>query len=129
MTINGPGLIENRKAGNEAAAIGALKTVNIAQTLFREADKDGNDILDYAPDLETLSRHQLIDPVLGSGTKQGYIFSLTRSSNNPELRWNCTAKPQSPGTSGIRYFYIDETGVIRYETDKIAESHSLPMGR
>jgi type II secretory pathway pseudopilin PulG len=124
-----PNLIEARKSGNESAAIGALRTVSTAQTLFREADRDGNDTLDYAAGLANLSTFQLIDPVLGAGTKQGYVFSITRSSANPEFQWNCTAGPSAPGTSGTRYFYIDETGVIRFETNTAAGSTSPALGR
>jgi Ca-activated chloride channel family protein len=42
-----PNTIEARKHGNEAAAIGALKTLNTSQTLFREGDKEGDGTLDH----------------------------------------------------------------------------------
>ena len=42
-----PNLIEARKNGNETAAIGALKTIGTAQSLFREADKEADGNLDY----------------------------------------------------------------------------------
>jgi prepilin-type N-terminal cleavage/methylation domain-containing protein len=124
-----PNLIEARKSGNESSAIGTLRTISTAQTLFREADRDGNETLDYASSLANLSNYELIDSVLGAGTKQGYVFSITRSSSTPEFQWNCTAAPQAPGSSGTRYFYVNETGVIRFETNTAATSTSPALGR
>ena len=105
---------------NESAAISGLRTVNTAQWAFREGDKDGNARPDFAPDLPTLARYHLIDPALGAGTKMGYFFSITRSGKDPENRWSATARPEKPGWSGTRYFYMDESGVIRFETNRMA---------
>ncbi len=108
-----PNLIEARKHGNEAAAIGALKTVSTSQTLFREGDKDGNGILDYGT-LAQLSDATLIDGVLGSGTKQGYLFTTAPGDDTPEFLWFAVANPASPGTTGDRYFCTNHAGVIFY---------------
>ncbi len=118
-----PNLIEARKHGNEAAAIGALKTLGTAQTLFREADKDGDVTLDYGT-LGDLASANLIDEVLGSGTKQGYLFeavngSTNNTANDPsgEFTWMANADPAAPGTTGDRYFATNQTGVIYYTTN------------
>src|SRR5687768_18051459 len=84
-----PNLIEARKHGNEAAAIGALKTINTSQTLFREGDKENDGTLDYGSTNE-LSNTTLIDAVLGSGSKQGYEFAVGASSSTPEFLWFAT---------------------------------------
>ena len=110
-----PNLIEARKHGNEAAAIGALKTLNSAQTLYREGDKDGNNTLDYG-NLAQLSNTTLIDGVLGSATKQGYGFVATPSASTAEFLWLATANPVSPRTTGDRYFATNHAGVIYYTT-------------
>lgn len=108
-----PNLIEARKHGNEAAAIGALKTINTSQTLFREGDKDGNSRLDYGSLLQ-LSDTTLIDGVLGSTLKQGYVFACQPASTTPEFLWFATANPASPTTTGDRYFCTNHAGVIYY---------------
>ena len=69
-----PNLIEARKSGNETAAIGSHKTISAAQALFRESDKEGDGENDYGSLTELSSNGQLIDSLLGSGTKQGYEF-------------------------------------------------------
>jgi hypothetical protein len=125
-----PSFIEPKKSSNEYAAIESLKAISTAQTHYREADKDRNDTKDFAQSLSDLSTHdELIDPELSKGTKQGYIFSITRRKSSPTLQWNCTARPEFPGTSGDKYFYIDETGVIRFEANKMADCNSPAIGR
>lgn len=106
-----PNLIEARKHGNEAAAIGALKTMNSAETLFREGDKDEDGTLDYGT-LRDLSDTLLLDAVLGGGRKQGYVFTCEASSATPEFLWFATASPAVPRSTGDRYFATNHSGVI-----------------
>jgi type IV pilus assembly protein PilA len=113
LAIAIPNLIEARKIGAEAAPIGALKTLNTAQTLFRESDKEGDGLLDYG-NLEELSNTTLIDGVLGSGTKQGYVFAVRASPTTPEFLWFAVANPTAYGVTGERYFCTNHAGVIYY---------------
>ncbi len=141
-----PNLIEARKHGNESAAIGALKTMGAAQALFREADKEGDDMLDYASlsELASAGSSGLIDSVLGSGTKQGYIFECTYSSVTCEFLWFGTASPAVPETTGDRYFATNHQGVTFYSAtapipmnnrdcsmpaDRLASGDIRPVGR
>ncbi len=110
-----PNLIEARKHGNEAAAVGALKTIGTSQAIYREGDKDGNGDLDYAT-LANLSSTGLIDQILGSGTKQGYFFGTNASTSTSEFLWHGTANCAVPGTTGDRYFATNHEGVIFYTT-------------
>jgi type IV pilus assembly protein PilA len=113
LVIAIPNLIDSRKYGGEAPAIGALKTINTSQTLFREGDKEGDGVLDYG-DLQELSNTTLIDGVLGSGVKQGYRFEVRASPATPEFLWFAVANPVTPGTTGDRYFCTNHAGVIYY---------------
>ena len=110
-----PNLIEARKHGNEAAAIGALKTISTSQAIYREGDKDGNGTLDYAS-LDNLMTTDLIDDILGAGTKQGYYFNAGAGATTAEFLWYATANPSVPGTTGDRYFLTNQAGVIYYTT-------------
>src|SRR5581483_1965444 len=78
-----PGFLEARKHGNEASAIGALKTIAIAEAIFRESDLEQDGNLDYGMLSElaaaTSRGKPLIDAELGSGTKQGYLLQATYS--------------------------------------------------
>lgn len=116
-----PNLISARKNGNESAAIGALKAISNAEALFREGDKDQDDVLDYGT-LDELSQANIVDPVLGGGVKQGYMFDVTVSPDKPEFEWWAIARPAVPGTTGDRYFYTNQTGVIWFSVDDIEDA-------
>lgn len=127
-----PNLVEARKHGNEAAAVGALKTVQTAQSLFREGDKENDGQFDYAGVAE-LSGQTLIDGVLGGGTKRGYAHDPGRDS-----LWAATANPAVPTATGDRYFATNQAGVVFYEQSaRIAPSSTdcqipeglLPVGK
>jgi hypothetical protein len=113
LAIAIPNLIEARKHGGEASPIGALKTIQTSQALFREGDKDEDGKLDYAT-LEELSNTTLIDGVLGTGRKQGYLFQVRPSPLTPEFMWMAVARPIEPGETGDRYFVTNQAGVIYY---------------
>lgn len=119
-----PNLLEARKSANEASAISSLRTLVTSQALFRDTDPDGDGLADYATltELETLS---LIDSVLASGTKSGYLFVLTPTVN-PPFAWNATADPGSPRT-GTRHFFVDESGVIHWSDSAQAGAADPPL--
>lgn len=131
-----PNLVDARKHGNEAAAIGALKTIGTAQVLFREGDKDDDRVLDYGS-LQDLNDAFLIDSVLGSGVKQGYAFQVVPSPQTPEFLWMATADPVLPGKTGDRYFMINHEGIIYYSNtapftitpDCATPADATPLGR
>src|SRR5690606_18663004 len=88
------------------------------QTLFREGDKDGDGLLDYGT-LAELSAANLIDPVLGSGIKQGYRFKVLVSPQDPEFLWMATAEPVQRPTTGDRCFAINQSGLIYFAQQPI----------
>ena len=126
-----PNLIEARKGSNEAAAIGALRTLATSQSLYREGDKGHTGTLTYADRLgpqttaNSLANVALIDGVLGSGTKQGYLFAIVQAD---QFSWSATASPATPTKSGDRYFFVDESGVIRFSSSGAASSLSNAIG-
>ncbi|HZU97160.1 MAG TPA: Hint domain-containing protein [Planctomycetota bacterium] len=127
------GILVHNKTSNEAAAIGSLKTFAMSEAVYHE---------NYDPprfaSLAELSSAKLIDGVLGSGTKQGYVFAVEPSSTEPALSWFATARPVLPGTTGDRYFVTNERGVIFYTTAApfavdpsicAIPSHAVPIGK
>ena len=85
--------------------------------LFREGDKDKDELLDYGT-LRDLADHGVVDDVLGSGTRQGYQFVALPSQKEPEFLWVATATPAVPGTTGDRYFMTNHSGVIYFALDR-----------
>jgi hypothetical protein len=121
-----------------AAPIGALKTINSSQTLFREGDKEGDGTLDYGT-LAELNDAALIDSALGSGRKDGYVFQVRPSPHTPELLWMAIANPEEPGVTGDRYYVTNQAGIIYYtgslgsafELNEACEipPNTLPVGK
>jgi hypothetical protein len=135
------GLLVHNKMGPESSAIGSLKTLNTAQTLFREGDKDNDGTLDYGTLME-LSDATLIDGVLGSGTKYLYRFEAGPSPLTSEFLWFAVANPVDPEDEWTdRYFCTNHAGVIYYTTagaftfdlkknpDCSIPSNALPVGK
>src|SRR4051812_37848688 len=79
-----PNLLASRKHGNEASAIGSLKSLASAEARFREGDKENDGNLDYGM-LSELLATGLVDQDLGSGTKKGYLFQATYSFSTSEF--------------------------------------------
>jgi type IV pilus assembly protein PilA len=112
---SGLGLVQARRASNESQAIAALKALATSESTFRESDKSQDGNLDYGM-LSELEKAKLIDPVLGSGTKQGYFFAAHPSTTTSEFLWFATASPEVPHATGDRYFFTNQAGVIFYST-------------
>ena len=67
----------------------------------------------------------LIDTVLGTGTKSGYSFTYTVGAGN--AAFTVTASPVLLNVTGQRYFFTYQTFVIRANTSGAATSGSAPI--
>ena len=113
-----PSLLRSRMSANEACAIGSLKTLAAAQT-----DYNFNSVPHtYTRELACLASGKgageiaFIDPALGSGLKCGYRVAMDAGSSELNVslwEWSATAWPIVYGSTGVRSFYINETGIIR----------------
>ncbi|MGA2979946.1 MAG: pili assembly chaperone, partial [Terriglobales bacterium] len=61
----------------------------------------------------TSSTACLIDSALGSGTKSGYIFTLSNVSGTPAASYNFVATPVGVNQTGVRYFCSFADAVVR----------------
>ena len=116
-----PKLLQSKAAANEASAISAIRNIVTSQRTFSATVGSGT----YANDLASLQTAKLIDSVLGSGTKDGYAFTSSGGTNT----FVVTGAPNVAGSTGTRYFFSDESGVIRYATGAAATVASSPLGQ
>ena len=111
---------------NEASAIASIKTIATSEGGFlasalRDDNADGQ--ADYATLVQlgdsTLSGEAFVDSGLASGTKQGYLFTIfvTPGSAVVAPAFQAWAVPADITKTGLRKFYIDEEGVIRFTVD------------
>ena len=126
-----PNLLRSRMAANEASAVGSIRSVNTAAVTYSSTYPS----VGYPSSLAVLgpataatsATSDLIDSVLASGTKSGYVFVLTPGTGTPLTGYSVTGDAVAQNTSGTRGFYSDQSGVIRYNTVNGATSASSPL--
>ncbi len=119
VSIAIPNLTSSKRAANEAMAISYMKSWVSAQELYQlrfgsYADADG----------------QLFDAGLIDGRPDADLYGYTFSLDNPsgsQYTWWGKGWPDDPGVSGTRWFYVDQTGVIRYSITGNADSNDPPL--
>ncbi len=131
-----PFVARARITANEASAVEFLRTLNTAAKTYASLYKHGfpaspADMGPPAPHAQPGDRGAgLIDKGLASGKKNGYEFdympfALDRKGN-PHA-YTIHADPIKPESTGRRYFFTDQTGIIRAETGKPAMETSPPV--
>jgi len=128
-----PNLLRSRMAANEASAVGSLRTMNTACTTYAITYGIGYPTqLSYLQPATpaTSTGADLLDDVLSSGTKSGYSFTLTGTppaSGTVVQAYTATAEPSSLGHTGNRYFFTDQSGVIRQKIGVAADLTDSPI--
>jgi type IV pilus assembly protein PilA len=129
-----PNLLRDKIAANEVSAVESLRTLTEV-CLTYETTYGGypNTIANLGPgNPATPATADLIDSVLASGSKSGYnfVYAVASSdSNGHVLSYSIAASPVSPGTTGQRYFFTDQSGVIRANATGVASLTSTPIGQ
>jgi len=118
-----PNLLASRRAANESAAIGSLRTIGSAEATYLSTL--GNNTT-YAT-LTILGSSGLVDTVLGCAaapcTKSGYEYTTVNGTTDT---FQSNADPVSTST-GTRHFFADESGVIRFNAAAAAVSGDAPI--
>lgn len=105
---------------NEAGAITSLQTLFSAEATYQATAGNG----DYGT-LEELREQKLIDVLLAAGHRYGYLFRIRREKRSAESQSSLeiTAVPRTYGRTGLRSFFVDETGLIRAVDKKGIEAN------
>ena len=112
-----PNLLASRRAANEGSAQSSLRTIHSAQSTYQATTGNGA----FTNLLTTLDGVDLVDPVLGTGIKSGYNFTIpevTAPAVGTQAQFAAQADPQvdnGPSQSGTRVFGVTEDGVMRGE--------------
>jgi len=121
---------------NEASAVYNLRNINTAAATYADTYHRG-----FPSSLKVLgppaggrpsdeTGADLIDSVLAEGRKSGYSFrykASTSRGDGPADTYTVNADPITPGWTGRRYFFTDQTGVIRFDTERPASAKSPPL--
>jgi len=129
-------LMRSRMQANEANALGSLRAITTGQISFQAAAYDpgpggvGNfGTLAQLFDPDGLGTGGFIDEVLETGAKQGYNFTVNPVAGaiGTPPTFDCNGDPQVPGQTGNRFFFVDQTGVIRFANGGPANNTSDPV--
>lgn len=139
-----PNLLRSRMAANEASAVGSLRTITTAAITYSTTYGNG-----FPPTLASMGPPAgggatscdysgLLDSVLSAGQKSGYNFTYAGANPVTAAGPGCTtagfntytvnADPITPGTTGIRHFFTDQSGVIRFNATQAAAVTDPPIG-
>jgi prepilin-type N-terminal cleavage/methylation domain-containing protein len=113
-----PSLLRSRMSANESSATGACKTICAAQT-----DYNNNSIPHSYTGLFAClgsgigaGEVAFLDGALSTGLKAGYTFTLVTGGSinaNSWWVWSAAAWPINYANTGVRSFYIDQSGAVR----------------
>ena len=116
-----PYLLRSRMAANEASAVGSMRAINNAESLYSNAypDVGYTDIKNLGgatPCTPAPGTACLVDDTVANGpSKSGYAFTgAADPSNTPSVAFTANGNTVVFNTSGTRNFFTDQTFVIRY---------------
>ena len=128
-----PNLLHSNLSGNESSGVASLRALNAAcanySMLYGGYPRS---LSNLGPgDAANSTSAALIDAALASGTKSGYVFIYTPGAagiSGNVLSYGITANPATPGSTGQRRFFTDQSGVIRASKHGAADASSTPVG-
>lgn len=125
-----PNFLRSKMAANEASAVQTCRDINTAQSVYSIQFGMG-----FSTNLSNLggtsgipsstSALLIPDPVAQTGVKDGFQFTYAVVGNdaagNPSS-YTVNANPIKSGSTGDRWFFSDQSGVIRYNNSQAASA-------
>lgn len=104
-----PNILRTRINSNEIAAVSNLTSLGKAIQEYYM-----NNSYKYPQRLEDLMSPNSSPPYISNdfldSSKSGYVYAYVYID---EDNFNVLVSPKSPGKTGVKYFYLDESGIIR----------------
>jgi type IV pilus assembly protein PilA len=130
-----PNLLRARMAANESSAVGTLRTYNSAIVSYAmQCSQQGfpATLKQLGPGSGDCNGANLLEQTLSSSQaiKNGYVFAYHPGPADHQghvTSYVISADPVNAGTTGVRHFYVDETGIIRSEPSGPAGPDSQPI--
>jgi len=122
-----PNLMRSKIAANQASAVASLRTLNTSSALFyTNYNVYPSSIANMGTAASVTSTSaDLVDAVLATGTKSGYVFSW--SGGGTTGAYTIKADPVS-GTTGVVHYFTNQSFVIRSNATAAATVNDLPIG-
>ncbi len=112
VTLAIPNILSSRRVANEGAGVANLKAINNACQLYNINKAT------FPESLEAMSP-EYVDSQLASGRKQGYQYIYTLVDQD---HFTVNANPTSTGLLQGKYYFMDDSGVVRWNQSAPAGS-------
>jgi type IV pilus assembly protein PilA len=117
-----PNLLKSKMASNESSAMATMRTYSNALTTYAAqcpATGYPASFINLSPGAGDCNNAALVDAVLGvaAPVKAGYSFAYRNPGTSGGVAgssYDINANPLTRGTTGQRSFFIDQTGLMRY---------------
>lgn len=128
-----PNLLRARISANESAAVANLRTINTALVTYLStystfpASADFDNLADggtpaNCPNTPSSGSACLLDNTIVAATaapgKSGYVLTYTSTAGSGT--YTITNVPATQGSTGVRRFFTDQSGVIRQNSTAVA---------
>ena len=129
-----PNLLRSRIAANEASAVSSMRTINTAcityNSTYGQFPSALSNLKAPASGNPSTSAADLIDSLLAGASssstpKSGYFFTYTAGAGLSS--YSVLASPVTVNQTGLRFFYTDQSGVIRFNIGVAADASSTPL--
>jgi type IV pilus assembly protein PilA len=131
-----PDYLNSKMSANEASAVESVRTIQTAliaystnypaigyPALLSDLGTGG-----ASPCVAAANQACLIDQVVASGTKGGYVLTYVQdTTTTPSTGYTINADPVSRGRTGRRSFFTDTPGVIRFNPAAPATPADPPL--
>jgi prepilin-type N-terminal cleavage/methylation domain-containing protein len=130
-----PNLLRARIAANQAGAVENCRSIATAEIIYYTSYGVG-----FAPSLNalggpvagapTVTNAQLIDDVLSTGNRSGYIFSyvpLSIDTNGAYQDYSLNADPVAVAVTGNNHYFTDEPSIIHFNLIAPATVNDPPI--
>jgi type IV pilus assembly protein PilA len=129
-----PNLLRARISANEASAVASLRTMNTACITYNSTYGGyptqlsnlgpSNGTTPTSTDADLLDG--VLSPASGPATKSGYGFAYAAPSGG-SVGYTINANPSQVNQTGVRFFYTDSSGVVRFNGTAQAAITDSPL--
>nr|HEV7952602.1 prepilin-type N-terminal cleavage/methylation domain-containing protein [Candidatus Acidoferrales bacterium] len=129
-----PNLLRARISANEASAVASCRTMNTASITYNSSyGSYATALSNLGPSngaTPTSTDADLLDQVLAPAggvnvsSKSGYTFTYAPAAT---VGYTINADPTSVNQTGVRHFYTDQSGVVRYNSAQVAALTDSPL--
>jgi type IV pilus assembly protein PilA len=129
-----PNLLKARISANESSAVGTVRTISTGTVQYAAQCPNLGfpaAVANMGPGPGDCTGAGIIDAVIVGGSKSGYNFAYAPGAPNAAgviTTYTYNADPIPPrGITGQRSFFLDQSGVIRYNQNAAATVADAPL--